>query len=45
MRNATSKEIEEKAKSVGMTTMIEDGFYKALNGLTTLEELIRVTKD
>lgn len=45
MRNATSREIEDAAKNVGMTTMLEDGFYKALNGLTTLEELIRVTKD
>lgn len=45
MRNATSQEIEDAAQKEGMTTMIEDGFYKALNGLTTLEELIRVTKD
>lgn len=45
MRNATSREIEDMAKQEGMTTMVEDGMFKALSGQTSLEEIIRVTKD
>ena len=45
MKNATSEEIEKAAiEKGGMTTMISDGMYKALSGLTSLEELVRVTK-
>ncbi|MGA1824511.1 MAG: GspE/PulE family protein [bacterium] len=29
-------------KSAGMITLTEDGFYKAVNGITTLEEVLRV---
>lgn len=39
---ATSAEINAKARSQGMKLMFEDGFHKALSGLTTLEELLRV---
>jgi len=28
-----------------MTTMLEDGFIKAAQGLTTIEEILRVTKE
>lgn len=45
MKNATSRELEDSAKADGMTTMVEDALFKALSGLTTLEEIIRVTKD
>ena len=43
---ATSEEIETVArKENGMYTMVEDGFLKAVQGVTTLEEIMRVTKE
>ncbi len=45
VKKASSKELKEQADKQGMLTMIEDGFMKAKNGITTLEEVIRVTKD
>lgn len=41
--NATSEEIETQAKKEGMFTMFEDGLMKAAQGLTTIEEILRVT--
>jgi type IV pilus assembly protein PilB len=43
--NATSNQIKEQAISEGMVTMQTDGLIKVLRGVTTLEEVIRVTKD
>ena len=45
MRSATSTEIEEQAKKEGMLTMIEDGIYKCVLGLTTIEEVLRVVSE
>jgi type II secretory ATPase GspE/PulE/Tfp pilus assembly ATPase PilB-like protein len=42
MRNATSMLVEEQAKKEGMLTMFEDGVFKAVQGITTLEEVLRV---
>lgn len=42
---ATSAEIQRQAQSQGMITMRQDGYLKALQGLTTLEEVNRVTSD
>lgn len=42
---ATSSEIQHKAVEQGMVTMRQDGYLKALTGLTTLEEVNRVTSD
>jgi len=44
-RKATSEEIENKAKEKGMFTMTEDGIIKAIKGITSLVEIIRVTKE
>jgi type IV pilus assembly protein PilB len=44
-QKATSEEIEIKAKSKGMFTMVEDGFMKAIQGITSIEEILRVTKE
>ncbi len=41
----TSEEIEKTAKEKGMITMTEDGFIKAIQGITTLEEVLRITKE
>ena len=43
--NATSEQIQEQAIADGMTTMQTDGLVKALRGDTTIEEVLRVTKE
>jgi type IV pilus assembly protein PilB len=43
--NATSDVIEQEAKKKGMRTMNEDGFIKSAQGITSLEEVMRVTKE
>ncbi len=45
MESATSEMLEKAAKETGMLTMVEDGFLKAVLGLTSLEEILRVTKE
>ncbi len=45
MAGATSSEIQDKAISEGMITMQTDGLIKALRGETTVEEIIRATKE
>lgn len=42
IKNATTEEIEEQAKKEGMLTMTEDGIFKAVQGITTVEEVLRV---
>lgn len=42
---ATSAEIQRKAVEQGMITMRQDGYLKALQGVTTLEEVNRVAAD
>jgi len=37
--------IEERAKKDGMRTMVEDGLVKAAQGFTTIEEVLRVTRE
>lgn len=44
-KQATSGELERMAIAQGMITMRQDGYLKALQGLTTLEEVNRVTAD
>jgi general secretion pathway protein E len=45
MRHAGMGELEQLAKQAGMRTMYEDGIAKALAGVTTIEEVLRVTED
>jgi general secretion pathway protein E len=45
LRHAGATEIERVARDEGMHTMFEDGCRKALQGVTTLEEVLRVTQD
>ena len=42
-RNASYREIKMAAEKNGFTTMRYDGIRKALSGITTLDEVIRVT--
>jgi len=43
--NASTDEIEAKAREKGMHTMSEDGFVKIISGTTSIEEVLRVTKE
>jgi type IV pilus assembly protein PilB len=43
--NATSNQIQDVAITEGMVTMQTDGLIKALRGNTTIEEVLRVTKE
>ncbi len=44
-QRASSYDIETKAREKGMLTMVEDGFAKCIQGMTTVEEILRVTKE
>ncbi len=43
--NATANQIQAQSISEGMITMQTDGLIKALRGETTIEEVLRVTKE
>lgn len=45
MRGATDAEIAREAAKEGMMTMLEDGVFKAAQGLTTIEEVLRVVSE
>jgi general secretion pathway protein E len=45
MQHAGMGDIEEAARKEGMRTMYEDGLVKALQGQTTIEEVLRVTQE
>ncbi|MEJ2385221.1 MAG: type II secretion system ATPase GspE [Xanthomonadales bacterium] len=45
IKHATSGEIQDQAVSEGMRTMYLDGLNKCLAGVTTLEEVLRVTQE
>ena len=45
MAGATSNEIQTQAIEDGMMTMQLDGVIKALRGETTIEEVLRVTRE
>lgn len=42
---ASADTLEKKAIEMGMLTMIEDGLVKAVSGITSIEEILRVTKE
>jgi type IV pilus assembly protein PilB len=44
-KRATTSEVQTQAQADGMITMKQDGYLKALNGLTTLAEVARVASD
>jgi general secretion pathway protein E len=45
MKHADTGVIEAEAKAQGMRTMYEDGLVKSLAGVTTIEEVLRVTQE
>ena len=42
MNRASASQIKEAAMRNGMTTMVQDGFLKAMQGITTIEEVLRI---
>lgn len=44
LNHSASEDIMKVAKSQGMMEMIQDGYLKALDGLTTIEEVLRVSE-
>jgi type II secretory ATPase GspE/PulE/Tfp pilus assembly ATPase PilB-like protein len=45
MKGVGTNELEAQAKKEGMLTMLEDGIYKSVSGLTTIEEVLRVVTE
>ncbi|HMP67376.1 MAG TPA: GspE/PulE family protein [Candidatus Paceibacterota bacterium] len=45
IKNASAEKIESQARAEGMLTMIEDGIYKSVLGITTIEEVLRVVSE
>lgn len=45
LERSASSAIEKQAREEGMITMKQDGYLKALEGITTLEEVLRVAQE
>ena len=45
VKRSTSLEIQDQAEKQGMILMWQDGFLKAAQGITTIDEILRVTKE
>ncbi len=45
LKGSSQAQIEEQAKKEGMMTMIEDGMFLAVQGVTTTEEVLRVISE
>ena len=45
IRGASQDEIEIQAKKEGMITMLEDGIFQAVQGKTSIEEILRVVSE
>jgi type II secretory ATPase GspE/PulE/Tfp pilus assembly ATPase PilB-like protein len=43
LRNATTNEIQDAACSQGMKTLRQNALQKVIDGVTTVEEVLRVT--
>jgi type IV pilus assembly protein PilB len=45
MQGKTGDEVEAQARKEGMLTMLEDGIFKAAQGMTSIEEVLRVINE
>jgi type II secretion system protein E len=45
MQRSTAREIKDKAVSLGMRSLHEDGMVKVKKGITTVDEVVRVTQE
>ena len=44
MQQRSGEDIENEAIKNGMMSMLQDGYIKALEGMTTIEEILRVVR-
>ena len=44
-KEASTNRIQKQAQEEGMRTMVEDGFIKAVQGITSIEEVLRVINE
>jgi len=44
MENVPSQQIKQEARKYGMRTLREDGWRKVVMGITTIEEVMRITQ-
>ncbi|OGZ96902.1 MAG: hypothetical protein A2847_02750 [Candidatus Sungbacteria bacterium RIFCSPHIGHO2_01_FULL_50_25] len=45
VKNATADEIERRAREEGMLSMLDEGFIRVSQKMTTIEEVFRVTSE
>jgi len=45
LQHQPASELEKVAVAEGMITLVQDGYLKVLDGITTIEEVMRVAKD
>jgi type IV pilus assembly protein PilB len=45
MEDVTANDIDKESRKNGMISMVQDGYLKALEGITTIEEVLRVSKE
>ncbi|MCX6757424.1 MAG: GspE/PulE family protein [Candidatus Nomurabacteria bacterium] len=45
IKGSSTDELEIQAKKEGMMTMLEDGIFQAVRGMTTIEEVLRVVSE
>lgn len=45
LKSGNADEIQKQAEAEGMLTMIEDGIFKAVKGVTTIEEVLSVVSE
>lgn len=45
MEHKSASEIQDQGEKEGMILMWEDGFIKAMKGITTIDEIVRVSKE
>lgn len=45
LKGSTADAIEEQAKNEGMMSMVEDGIFQCVLGLTTIDEVLRVVSE
>jgi len=45
IQRESAESIQNQAEEEGMISMKQDGYLKALEGITTIEEVLRVAQD
>lgn len=45
MEHVTANDIDAESRKNGMISMVQDGYLKALEGITSIEEVLRVSKE